>query len=70
MSTGIPTTAAASVGVSPAPAAVAQALAAVHATVRLEIDIRWLLDRQEELLGKNSPYGTTRHWWPPSHDTG
>ncbi|KPH99740.1 hypothetical protein ACFZDP_20775 [Streptomyces mirabilis] len=48
----IPTTAAASVGVSPAPAAVAQALAAVHAAARLEIDIRWLLDRQEGLLGK------------------
>ncbi|MFF1470796.1 hypothetical protein [Streptomyces mirabilis] len=52
MPTGIPTTAAASVGVSPAPQAVAQALAAVHAAARLEIDIRWLLDRQEELLGK------------------
>ncbi|MFI2069000.1 toxin Doc [Streptomyces mirabilis] len=52
MPTGIPPTAAASVGVSPAPQAVAQPLAAVHAAARLEIDIRWLLDRQEELLGK------------------
>ncbi|WP_347269200.1 hypothetical protein [Streptomyces sp. WAC00263] len=52
MPTGIPTTAAASVGVSPAPQAVAQPLTAVHAAARLEIDIRWLLDRQEELLGK------------------
>ncbi|WP_438828138.1 hypothetical protein [Streptomyces mirabilis] len=52
MPTGIPTTAAASVGVSPAPQAVAQPLTAVHAAARLEIDIRWLLHRQEELLGK------------------